>query len=317
MGIRLTWTDPNFGEDGHNIYRSTSPMDPQSLPAPYDTVGPNVELYDDGNVTDGETYYYRVSAFAGSSLELVSDEIQITASTFSPADLFDSSTGGAWYDPSDLSTLFQDDAGTTPVTTDGDLVGRIEDKSGNGNHITQSNSGLRPVYKTDGTLHWIEFSGAHLDKSDMVFHSTPQAWSFFIAMRASNAPSSGEAPFSFGSSSSRQSGIVFQENSGIQPFPVTRPSWDVGSDIVLSNIQYADSSSDTVSKNDGSDAGVASGSLSTATDTYTNPISVGRRHVGDVRMDFRMYGLIIVEGVVGSSDLQSSKDWLNGKCSAY
>ena len=41
---------------------------------------------------------------------------------FSIADLFASSEQGAWYGPSDLSTLFQDSAGTTPVTLRGNLL---------------------------------------------------------------------------------------------------------------------------------------------------------------------------------------------------
>lgn len=76
-----------------------------------------------------------------------------------PTRLFLNGEEGAWYDPSDLTTLYQDSAGTTPVTADGDPVGRMEDKSGNGNHATQSTSAARPVYKTDGTLHWLEFDG--------------------------------------------------------------------------------------------------------------------------------------------------------------
>jgi len=43
--------------------------------------------------------------------------------------LFASGEQGAWYDPSDLSTMFQDSAGTTPVTADGQPVGLILDKS--------------------------------------------------------------------------------------------------------------------------------------------------------------------------------------------
>ena len=35
---------------------------------------------------------------------------------FSPAVLFASGEQGVWYDPSDFTTLFQDSAGTTPVT---------------------------------------------------------------------------------------------------------------------------------------------------------------------------------------------------------
>jgi hypothetical protein len=78
---------------------------------------------------------------------------------FTPLDLFQSGEQGVWYDPSDLSTLFQDDAGTTPVVSDGDPVGLMQDKSGNGNDATQSVSASRPTYRTDGTLHWLEFDG--------------------------------------------------------------------------------------------------------------------------------------------------------------
>jgi hypothetical protein len=52
-----------------------------------------------------------------------------TTSSFNPADLFFYGEEGAWYDPSDLTTMFQDRAGTTPVTADGQTVGLILDKS--------------------------------------------------------------------------------------------------------------------------------------------------------------------------------------------
>lgn len=48
---------------------------------------------------------------------------------FSPASLFSSGEQGVWYDPSDLSTLFQDDAGTIPVTAVEQPVGLMLDKS--------------------------------------------------------------------------------------------------------------------------------------------------------------------------------------------
>ena len=79
--------------------------------------------------------------------------------TFSPADLFLNGEQGAWYDPSDLTTMFQDRAGTTPVTADGQTVGLILDKSGRGNHATAHSDAARPLYRTDGTYHWIQFDG--------------------------------------------------------------------------------------------------------------------------------------------------------------
>ena len=59
--------------------------------------------------------------------------------------LFSGSEPGAWYDPSYLSTLFQDEAGTTPVTAVEQLVGRMLDLSGRGNHATQATTTKRPV----------------------------------------------------------------------------------------------------------------------------------------------------------------------------
>ena len=70
---------------------------------------------------------------------------RVYAEPFSPSMLFASSEVGAWYDPSDLTTLFQDSAGTTPVTAAGDPVGLMRDKSGRGNHATGSST-TRPTY---------------------------------------------------------------------------------------------------------------------------------------------------------------------------
>jgi hypothetical protein len=48
---------------------------------------------------------------------------------FSPASLFATGEQGAWYDPSDLTTLFQDSLGITPVTAAAQQVGLALDKS--------------------------------------------------------------------------------------------------------------------------------------------------------------------------------------------
>ncbi len=69
---------------------------------------------------------------------------------FNPLSLFAGGTQGFWYDPSDFSTLFQDDAGTTPVTAVGQPVGSMLDKSGRGNHATQSTALRRPVLPAVG-----------------------------------------------------------------------------------------------------------------------------------------------------------------------
>jgi len=67
---------------------------------------------------------------------------------FTPASLFAGSIAGAWYGPSDLSTLFQVSDGTTPVTTAGQPVGLMLDNSGNDNHAAQATAARRPTYQT-------------------------------------------------------------------------------------------------------------------------------------------------------------------------
>lgn len=78
---------------------------------------------------------------------------------FSPLSLFASGAQGVWYDPSDITTLFQDAAGTTPVTAVGQTVKRWNDKSGNANNLSntastwtyQIDSSGNPYVQTDGS----------------------------------------------------------------------------------------------------------------------------------------------------------------------
>lgn len=78
---------------------------------------------------------------------------------FDPLSLFAAGEQGAWYDPSDMSTLFQDAAGTTPVTAAGQPVGLMRDKSGKGNHATQATATSRPILQTSGGLWYLAFDG--------------------------------------------------------------------------------------------------------------------------------------------------------------
>lgn len=70
---------------------------------------------------------------------------------FSPASLFAGGYAGAFYDASDIASLYQDSAGTTAVTAAGQPVGRISDKSGNGLHAIQSTAGARPAWSADAS----------------------------------------------------------------------------------------------------------------------------------------------------------------------
>jgi len=56
-----------------------------------------------------------------------------------------SGNNGAWFDPEDMSTMFQDAAGTTPVTALEQPVGKWLDKSGNNYHAAQPITASRPT----------------------------------------------------------------------------------------------------------------------------------------------------------------------------
>ena len=61
--------------------------------------------------------------------------------------LFANGEQGFFYDPNDLSTMYQDAAGTVPVTAAGQPVGLIRDKSSRNNHARQTTSASRPAFR--------------------------------------------------------------------------------------------------------------------------------------------------------------------------
>ena len=76
------------------------------------------------------------------------------------AAIFAAGSQGVWYDPSDFSTMFQDDAGTVPVTAAGQSVGKMLDKSGFDNHLIQATSGNRPTLEQDPLgYYYLSFDG--------------------------------------------------------------------------------------------------------------------------------------------------------------
>lgn len=110
------------------------------------------------------------------------------ALAFSPASLFANGEKGAWYDISDLSTLFQED-GTTP-STPGDRVGKIEDKSGNGNHMIQTTDTKCPILRLGGDgLYYLEFDGTDdgMRTNSNVTVSSANEMSVFTAVRVDAA----------------------------------------------------------------------------------------------------------------------------------
>lgn len=156
-GIRLEFAQ--FGHfDYFNIYRSLTSTNIEDLGEPIGTS--STMYYEDSTVEPSLSYFYRVGVVRD-LVEEFSEEINVRSYNFkeSITSLFSPSEKGFAYDFSDLSTMFQDTAGTIPVTAVDQLVARVNDLSGNGNHLIQSTSGSRPLLKKDSKGYYLLFDG--------------------------------------------------------------------------------------------------------------------------------------------------------------
>jgi hypothetical protein len=82
--------------------------------------------------------------------------------SFSPYDLFGGGLAGAWYDPSDLSSMWQESTAATPAVVNSP-VGKILDKSGNGNHAVEVGvaTTTRPILRLGAEGYYLEFDGVN------------------------------------------------------------------------------------------------------------------------------------------------------------
>lgn len=110
---------------------------------------------------------------------------------FSPLELFANGEVGAWFDPSDSSTLFQDSDGTTPLSSATDPIGQVVDLSGNGNHLTQATNESRPVGISVNGRQMIRTTGSptrlSCDALADVFAGSSAAWSVHLVVSQQSA----------------------------------------------------------------------------------------------------------------------------------
>lgn len=96
----------------------------------------------------------------GFALGMVAQRVRpaIVTPPYDPSRLFAGGIDGAWYDPDDPATLFQDAAGTVPAAV-GAAVGRMLDKSGRGHHASQATAAARPVLMQEAGRRYLSFDG--------------------------------------------------------------------------------------------------------------------------------------------------------------
>lgn len=69
-----------------------------------------------------------------------------------------------------MSTMFQDVAGTIPVSGPGQPVGFILDKSGRDNHARQATASARPIFRRDADgKDYLHFNGSSQHFQTVIF----------------------------------------------------------------------------------------------------------------------------------------------------
>jgi hypothetical protein len=167
------------------------------------------------------------------------------AGRFDPASLFAGGIRGGIYDPSNMATLFQDSAGNTPVTAHGDPVGRMNDISGNGNHLVKATAGERPLFQIEGNKKFLLFDGTDDDLAATVAGFTTLPFDRISAMRQLSWTTGDDFFATNGSSATclrqRGSSPAIQINDGTGDV-VTNSGLAIGADGVVTERHIAGAS---------------------------------------------------------------------------
>ncbi len=249
--------------------------------------------------------------------------------SFTPASLFVGGEQGAWYDPSDLSTMFQDEAGTIPVTASGQAVARINDKSGRGNNAIQATVSSRPIYQTASGKHWLEFDGVDdsINSGAVDFSTTAQVSAFVGVRRLTGGSPKGIIrtdaingfQLTFGSSPANGSLTNALSQSGASSTVAADAAIGIGVDAVVGaqmNRLGATATDEIVLRQNG--AGVASTVIDAGPQANTNFTSAFSLQVpGFTASNYRMYQSVVLGRALVGGELASLEGYINTKTGAY
>lgn len=207
----------------------------------------------------------------------------LAPAAWTPAQLFLTGDKGAWYDPSDFSTMWQDTAGTTAVTATGQTVKRIDDKSGNGNHLSYATG---PILRQDGSgYYYLEFTAA---SGECLFASLNTGWSTLThdlvvatAAKFNNSPPGNEYLLTYTVNGSAPARWAFGYSTGFNQFVLYRP-------------QGTSAATDHV--------GASYSSTSVHVQSAASVLDGSSHHIGDLRIDGSTVASGADCGIDGSSN---------------
>ena len=254
--------------------------------------------------------------------------------SFSPRSLFAASEPGFWYDPSDLTTLFQDAAGTTPVTAAGQSVGLMLDKSGRGNHATQSTSLSRTTYQVDsnGRGHLL-FDGSDdfLVTSASNYSVTDKAQVFAGVRKLSDAAQACVMAIGLNGgppSANHEQGLLLAPGaSGASTYYWRVAGMFTGTQAIALGYSapntavlsaQADIAADLQRLGVNGSVVLGSGDLGTGSFGTAQVCYIGRRSGTSLPFSGRIYSLIARFGPNLTADqIAQTEDWVNSKTGAY
>jgi hypothetical protein len=257
------------------------------------------------------------------------------APVWTPANLFASGEQGAWYDPSDLSTMFQDSAGTTPVTATGQTVGKILDKSGRGNHASQATAASRPVLQQDGNgKYYLGFDGVDdslataaidftaTDKMNVFCGTTRSATSSAIMLELSATANANIGSFYITSPhDATEYGLAAAGSAG-------GSAGGVKSLVTTTGVAYVVTGLFDLLKtllnevviprlNGAASVGSNIGVVNRGGNFGNYPLYLGRRGGASLPFNGRIYSIIVRGALSTTQEITDTENWVNSKTGAY
>lgn len=248
---------------------------------------------------------------------------------WTPADLFSAAEVGCWYDPSNASTCWQDQAGTVPAG-DGDPVGRIDDLSGNGLNAIAASAGTSPIRRTAGGFWYLDFDGSddslRIGSIAKPFGATLSDVLVGVAYREvtrqnsvlfslSQDKSGGDTSTRWHAHAPWGDGTGYFDNGGATGANRVSGSWPVaaGNDLVAT-FKGSTTDSEQLFRVNGS--AVASDATGHSVTTNANAYIASRTPSGSPQTDemaVRVHAFVAVLSAEPTSEIQNLEAWLAGK----
>ena len=250
----------------------------------------------------------------------------LTPAPFNPASLFAAGEVGGWFDPSDLTTLFQDAAGTVPVTGTGQPVGRMLDKSGRGNHATQSTNAKRPTLNQDAQgKFYLTASGSQALITPSINFSASDQLNFWAGAMKTTAGSTGmlvelsvgnTGSFHLATDSSNRYELR-RRGSGASQLTTTA-AVTVNTKATIAGGFDLDAAIEVKTQNINAQP---SGSVGTADSGGGNfgtyPLYILQRDQFTLGFQGRLYALIVRGGPSTAQEIAGAEAWVNSVTGAY